>query len=90
MVILLYWIIEHIFYFVKTRKPLFSNLAKRPTVLPFSGAAPIERENLRDDSNLQNGYDLDRRQRRPLQRLVGRARPSKASESHIQAVSITC
>jgi hypothetical protein len=31
MVILLYWIIEHIFYCVKTRKPLFSNLAKRPT-----------------------------------------------------------
>jgi len=61
-----------------------------PNGLPFSGAAPIERESRRDNSNLQNGYDHDRRQRRPLQRLVGRARPSKASESHLQAVSITC
>jgi hypothetical protein len=44
-------------------------LMARPNGLPFSGAAPIERESVRDDSSLQNGYDLDRRQRRPLQPL---------------------
>jgi len=36
MVIFLYWIIEHIFYFVKTRKPLF-RMAKRPTAC-FTGS----------------------------------------------------
>jgi hypothetical protein len=78
MGILLYWRIEHIFYFVKTRKPLFSNLAKRPTVwLSRSGGAGEEPQSL--SSHFQPGVSHQRH--KLLSPGVGVGWHKKASET---------
>jgi len=41
-----------------------------PNGLALSGAATIDRDDIIAESGAQNRYDLARRERRPLQRLV--------------------